>query len=231
MRGRSTGINRNRSVASSTASASSEFVDDDESGSGLIGIGIDVSFAQDQHWRASAASPSLHRSLQPRRRRRLSQHAARTCARGRRHRRALPEIDVTAPQRAQTPRRPKTRVDHRRAPRTRPTAPPQTEAQVVAGKNDKFDEARRNIVAPTGAGSYQIEPAGARGAAAGHQHARSTRRCCRRPAYRRIRPPAANFTSATSTPTCNTASTASCCPTASARSDRSSTPASSAASR
>jgi hypothetical protein len=37
-----------------------------------------------------------------------------------------------------------------------PTAPPQTEAQVVAGKNDRFDEARRNIVAPVGAGKYEL---------------------------------------------------------------------------
>ncbi len=40
--------------------------------------------------------------------------------------------------------------------REMPAAPPQTEAQVVAGKNEKFDEARRNIVAPIGANSYQI---------------------------------------------------------------------------
>ncbi len=37
-----------------------------------------------------------------------------------------------------------------------PAAPPQTEAQVVAGKNEKFDETRRNIVAPIGAGSHEI---------------------------------------------------------------------------
>src|SRR6202022_2181826 len=34
--------------------------------------------------------------------------------------------------------------------------PPPTEAQVVAGKNDKFDEARHNILAPIGATSYQV---------------------------------------------------------------------------
>jgi outer membrane receptor protein involved in Fe transport len=68
---------------------------------------------------------------------------------------ALPEIDVAAPHPKQIPRRPKTHVttaEHR----TPPTAPPQTDAQVLAGKNDKFDEARRSIVAPTGANSYQI---------------------------------------------------------------------------
>ncbi len=68
---------------------------------------------------------------------------------------ALPEIDVNAPKPRQPPRRPKTHVTagvHRETP----AAPPQTEAQVVAGKNEKFDEARRNIVAATGAGSYQM---------------------------------------------------------------------------
>jgi outer membrane receptor protein involved in Fe transport len=68
---------------------------------------------------------------------------------------ALPEIDVAAPPPRQIPRRPKTHVtsgEHR----TPPTAPPQTEAQRVAGANDKFDQARRSIVAPTGANAYQM---------------------------------------------------------------------------
>jgi outer membrane receptor protein involved in Fe transport len=67
---------------------------------------------------------------------------------------ALPEIDVVAPRVKQTPRRPRTRVtmgQRREAP-----AAPQTEAQVIAGTNEKFDEARRNITAPLGAGSYEI---------------------------------------------------------------------------
>jgi outer membrane receptor protein involved in Fe transport len=68
---------------------------------------------------------------------------------------ALPKIEVVAPRRAQPPRRPKTRVTTGQRRET-PAAPPQTEAQVVAGKNEKFDEARRNILAPIGAGSYQI---------------------------------------------------------------------------
>src|SRR5471032_2588987 len=65
----------------------------------------------------------------------------------------LPEIDVTAPRPPQTPRRPKTRVttDERR---NTPVAPRQTQTQIIAGQNEKFDEARRAIVAPTGAGSY-----------------------------------------------------------------------------
>src|SRR5471030_3058673 len=68
---------------------------------------------------------------------------------------ALPSIEVVAPRRAQPPRRPKTRVITRQRRET-PAETPQTEAQVVAGKNAKFDEARHNIDAPTGATSYQI---------------------------------------------------------------------------
>jgi outer membrane receptor protein involved in Fe transport len=67
----------------------------------------------------------------------------------------LPEIDVTAPRPPQAPRRPKTRVttDERR---NTPVAPRQSQAQIIAGQNEKFDDARRAIVAPTGAGSYQL---------------------------------------------------------------------------
>jgi outer membrane receptor protein involved in Fe transport len=68
---------------------------------------------------------------------------------------ALPEIDVVAPRRAQPPRRPKTRVTTGER-REVPAAPPQTEAQVVAGENTKFDETRKTIVAPLGANSYEI---------------------------------------------------------------------------
>lgn len=68
---------------------------------------------------------------------------------------ALPQIEVIAPRHAQPPRRPKTRVTTGQR-REVPAAPPQTEAQVVAGKNEKFDEALHNIVAPAGATSYQI---------------------------------------------------------------------------
>jgi outer membrane receptor protein involved in Fe transport len=68
---------------------------------------------------------------------------------------ALPQIEVVSPRRAQPPRRPKTRVITGQR-REVPAAPPQTEAQVVAGKNEKSDEARRNIVAPIGATSYEL---------------------------------------------------------------------------
>jgi outer membrane receptor protein involved in Fe transport len=68
---------------------------------------------------------------------------------------ALPRIEVTAPKRAQAPRRPKTRVTTTRVRET-PAAAPQTEAQVVAGKNDKFDEARRSILAPLGTSPYEL---------------------------------------------------------------------------
>src|SRR5882672_7069869 len=68
---------------------------------------------------------------------------------------ALPRIEVVAPSRTLPPRRPRMPVTTRRRRKT-PAAPtPQTEAQVVAGKNEKFDEARRSIVAPIGAGTYE----------------------------------------------------------------------------
>jgi outer membrane receptor protein involved in Fe transport len=67
----------------------------------------------------------------------------------------LPKIEVVEPRRAQPPRRPKTRVITGQR-REVPAAPPQTEAQVVAGKNEKFDEARRNILAPIGATSSEM---------------------------------------------------------------------------
>jgi outer membrane receptor protein involved in Fe transport len=68
----------------------------------------------------------------------------------------LPKIEVTAPQRAQPTRRPRARVATGKRRETPATPPPQTEAQVVAGRNEKFDEARRNILAPLGAGTYQL---------------------------------------------------------------------------
>ena len=70
---------------------------------------------------------------------------------------ALPTIQVTAPRRAQAPRRPRTRIAtpaRRDAP---PETPPPTEAQVLAGKVDKFDQARDTIIAPIGATSYRID--------------------------------------------------------------------------
>src|SRR6202035_647208 len=68
---------------------------------------------------------------------------------------SLPQIEVVAPRRVQPPRRPKTRVITGQRRET-PAAPPPSEAQVVAGRNEKFEEARRNIVAPIGATSYEI---------------------------------------------------------------------------
>jgi outer membrane receptor protein involved in Fe transport len=67
----------------------------------------------------------------------------------------LPQIEVTAPRPPQTPRRPKTRVTTGER-RNVPTAPRQTQAQIIAGQNEKFDDARRAIVAPTGAGTYEL---------------------------------------------------------------------------
>jgi outer membrane receptor protein involved in Fe transport len=69
---------------------------------------------------------------------------------------ALPEIDVTAPRKPQPPRRPKTRVTEGDRRTTPDRTPPQTQTQIIAGQNEKFDQARQAIVAPTGAGSYQL---------------------------------------------------------------------------
>ena len=68
---------------------------------------------------------------------------------------ALPSIEVVAPRRAQPPRRPRTLVT-RGQRREAPATSPPTEAQLIAGKNEKFDEARRNILAPAGATSYEM---------------------------------------------------------------------------
>jgi outer membrane receptor protein involved in Fe transport len=68
---------------------------------------------------------------------------------------ALPGIEVVAPRRAQPPRRPRTRVTTGQRRET-PAAAPQTEAQVVAGRSEKFDAARHDIFAPLGAGTYQL---------------------------------------------------------------------------
>jgi outer membrane receptor protein involved in Fe transport len=67
----------------------------------------------------------------------------------------LPGITVVAPRVSQQPRRPKKRVETVQRRET-PVAEPQTEAQVLAGKNDKLDQARQSIVAPVGANAYQV---------------------------------------------------------------------------
>ncbi|MDE2469057.1 MAG: hypothetical protein KGL35_10040, partial [Bradyrhizobium sp.] len=69
---------------------------------------------------------------------------------------ALPNIEITAPKRVQPLHHPRTRVatERRRQP---PIAPrPQTPEKRVAGANERFDEARRALVAPAGANSYQL---------------------------------------------------------------------------
>ncbi len=67
----------------------------------------------------------------------------------------LPGITVVAPRRVQPPRRPTVRVVTGKRRET-PQAPPPTETQIVTGKNEKFDEARQNIIAPIGATSHQM---------------------------------------------------------------------------
>ena len=67
----------------------------------------------------------------------------------------LPEITVAAPRVSRQPRPPKKRVVTTQRRET-PVAEPQTGAQILAGKNDRLDEARQSIVAPIGANSYQV---------------------------------------------------------------------------
>ena len=67
----------------------------------------------------------------------------------------LPAIEVVAPRRAQPPRRPRTRVTAGQRRET-PAAASQTEAQIVAGRNETLDNASRNIVAPTGASAHEL---------------------------------------------------------------------------
>jgi outer membrane receptor protein involved in Fe transport len=68
----------------------------------------------------------------------------------------LPDVDIIAPK-VTRPKRPVTRVTtNKRNTRSPVTPPPPTQQQKLAGTNDKFDEARRALVAPTGAGTYQL---------------------------------------------------------------------------
>ena len=69
---------------------------------------------------------------------------------------ALPGIEVDAPRVAQRPRRPRTPVTTTTVRRDRPAAPPPTATQVLAARTETFDAARRNIVAPLGATSYEF---------------------------------------------------------------------------
>ena len=69
---------------------------------------------------------------------------------------ALPNVEVTAPKRVQPARHPPTRVATERRRQPPVTPPPESPQKRVADTNDRFDEARRALVAPTGAGSYQL---------------------------------------------------------------------------
>jgi outer membrane receptor protein involved in Fe transport len=154
----SPGINRNRRT--STASFS-EFVDD-EPHSGLIGIGTMSVFAKPllatcgAAWLAlCGAGPALSQTPAPTAAPAPAASPAPAPAPAENGVTALPQIEVVAPRRVQPPRRPKTQVLTAQR-REMPAATPQTEAQAVAGQNDKLDEARQNIVAPIGANSYQV---------------------------------------------------------------------------
>jgi outer membrane receptor protein involved in Fe transport len=69
---------------------------------------------------------------------------------------ALPDVEIAAPKRVQPIRHPRTRIatERRRQPPLAP--PPVSPEKRVAGVNEKFDEARRALVAPAGANSYQL---------------------------------------------------------------------------
>src|ERR1700742_2685436 len=79
---------------------------------------------------------------------------------------ALPDVNVAAPKRAEAPHKPRKRVatttagNHRTSPTQSTTTsqqrPQQTPEQVVAGTNNQLDDARRAMLAPTGAGSYEM---------------------------------------------------------------------------
>ena len=140
----------------------------------------------------------------------------------------LPGISVAAPLSVQVRRRPKARV----VTDTVASATPPPAADRAA---DSCRARTRSSTRPARTSSRRSAPPPIRSTTRPSKRCRRattrrwTRCCCSSPASRRTRPRAANCMCATSTPTCNIASTASCCPTASARSARSSTPASSAA--
>jgi outer membrane receptor protein involved in Fe transport len=68
----------------------------------------------------------------------------------------LPRIEIVAPRQTQPLRRPKVRVTTGKRREAPEAAPAQTETQIIAGQNEKFDETRHNIVAPVGATSYEM---------------------------------------------------------------------------
>ena len=98
-------------------------------------------------WTASGAASLLLYSLG-------SPALSQTSAPATDHVTTLPSIEVTAPRRATPPRRPKKPVVTG-ARREEHDVPP-SDAQVLAGKNEKFDEARHSIVAPDGANTFAI---------------------------------------------------------------------------
>jgi len=69
---------------------------------------------------------------------------------------ALPNVEVTAPKRVQPVRHPPTQVATERRRQPPVTPPPDSPQKRVADTNDRFDEARRALVAPAGANTYQL---------------------------------------------------------------------------
>jgi outer membrane receptor protein involved in Fe transport len=146
MRGDSSG-DKLKSVRRSSTASGSEFVDDDEYGRGFYRNRDRMTLSVKSTFLLSS-SASLLLGLGGTA---MSQSPAPTGS----GTTGLPRIEVIEPRRVQPPRRPRTRVTTVQRRET-PAAPPQTEAQVVAGQNTKFDQARHNILAPIGANSHEI---------------------------------------------------------------------------
>ena len=113
----------------------------------------------------------------------------------------LPEVVVSAPKQKPKPR-------PRNVQAAPPTAAPVTPAAQLNTKANAFDAARSNLYTTTGTTSDTITNATIDALPGGTNQTPARRFCCRHPACRKIPPPAASFTCATITPTCNFASTA-----------------------
>ncbi len=68
----------------------------------------------------------------------------------------LPSLEIDAPHRTERPRKPKVRVANGRR-RDAPEAPPEPPTEILAGKNDKFDSARQDLIPPGGATATRID--------------------------------------------------------------------------
>src|SRR5260370_12870298 len=128
-----------QSVRRTSTASASEFVDDHESGRGFYRNRDRMTLSVKSTFLLSS-SASLLLGLGGTA---MSQTAAPTAS----GTTGLPRIEVVEPRRVQPTRRPKARVTTPKRRET-PAAPPQTQAQGVAGQNTKFHAARHTIFAP-----------------------------------------------------------------------------------